>query len=120
MTFVDEFAGYDSTKLIRLIAEARGLGMHFVLATQHPTAEVISTAIKANLVTRVSFKTTGAAASHLVLGVGDAAALLPRGDCLVGTPSGMHRVQAGWVTGPDDQDDSDLATLQRHLARRSA
>jgi S-DNA-T family DNA segregation ATPase FtsK/SpoIIIE len=101
VTVVDEFSGYNTDKLVRLIAEARALDMYFVLATQHPTANVISTSIKANLVTGIAFRVKASTGSHLVIGTGDAVKLTGKGDCLVQAPSGLQRVQAGWVRDAD-------------------
>jgi len=114
LTIVDEFSGYDSGKLVRLIAEARALNMLFVLATQHPTAEVISTSIKANLVTGIGFRTRDQSSSRLIIGVSDGTALRARGDCLVQAGT-LTRVQAGWVTSPRERTPSDVGALMEHL-----
>ncbi len=119
VTIIDEFSGYDSPLLIRLIAEARALDMYFVLATQHPTAETISTAIKANLITSVAVRTRNASASHLILNCADAAGLQAKGDCLVSSPMGLERIQAGWVSGSDGAANSDLAALRQWISSRN-
>ena len=116
ITIVDEFSGYDSAKLIRLIAEARALKMYFVLSTQYPVAEVISTSIKANLVTNIAFRTRNKIGSQLIIGYPDATSLLGQGDCFVNSPKGLERIQAGWVTGPSDKKaGSDLERLKIYL-----
>ncbi len=109
VTIMDEFRGLSDKKLTELIAEARALDMFFILATQHPIAEVVSTAIKANLVTRIALKVRDQTASHLIIQRPDAMWLLPKGDCLVHAPSGFTRAQAGWCTK------SDLKALSVHL-----
>ena len=119
ITIIDEFSGCASPKLIRLISEARALNMFFVLATQHPTAEVISTAIKANMVTGIAFRTQSHVGSRLIIGSSDATSLKTNGDCLVQTPSSLARVQAAWVTTPQDGEASDVRAVQANLAGRS-
>ena len=110
VTIVDEFSEFENRKLVRLIAEARALGMHFVLATQYPRADIISTTIKANLVTRIALRTEGHVGSDLIIGCSQAETLKERGDCLVRTPNALVRVQGGWVR-PED-----IAALAAHLA----
>jgi DNA segregation ATPase FtsK/SpoIIIE-like protein len=100
VTVLDEFSA-PSELLTRLIAEARAFDMFFVLATQHPRADVVPTPIKANLTTGIAFRVRDASASRLIVGVSDASALLPHGDCLVQTPDGLERVQAAWVREED-------------------
>ena len=98
ITIIDEFRGYNTDTLISLVAEARALDMYFILATQHPTADVISTAIKANLVTNVAFRARSAQASQLIIGYSDGVHLLGRGDCYIHSESaGLQRIQSGWV-----------------------
>jgi S-DNA-T family DNA segregation ATPase FtsK/SpoIIIE len=116
ITIVDEFSGYDSDRLVRLIAEARAFNMFFVLATQHPTAEVVSTSIKANLMTGIAFRTRSGDGSRLVVGTSDATKLKTRGDCLV-QASSLTRIQAGWVTGPRDRQVSDIGNLIEYVQR---
>jgi hypothetical protein len=117
LTIVDEFAEYDSRRLIRLIAEARALDMFFILATQHPTKENISTSIKANLITRIAFRTKEQSGSQLLIGTSDAMALQGKGDCLLLSEHvPMSRVQAGWVTAPRETDNSDLMAVTNFLA----
>jgi hypothetical protein len=103
VTIVDEFSGYDdkSEKLVHLIAEGRAARMYFVLATQHPTADVVPTSIKSNLQTAVVFRTREPSTSRLITGCGDATRLLGRGDCLVRSGGCLTRVQAGWVQETD-------------------
>jgi len=111
VTIMDEFRGLNDKKLTEIVAEARALDMFFVLATQHPTAEVVSTAIKTNLVTRIALKVRDQSASHVIIQRPDATSLLPKGDCLVHAPSGFTRAQAGWCTK------SDLKALSDHLSQ---
>ena len=113
---IDEFHGFGcSDQLMSLVAEARSFRIHFVLATQHPTADVISTTVKANLVTRIAFRVANESASRLVLDEPGASKLLGKGDCLARTVDGVYRIQAAWVTTDERGDDSDIIRLQKYL-----
>ena len=120
LTIVDEFSQCDSSRLVRLIAESRALNMFFILATQHPTADVISTSIKANLVTGIALKTQLPSGSQLIIGTSDAVSLLGKGDCLVSSPTGLVRTQAGWVTGPKGGPLTDIGVLAQFLRDSTA
>jgi S-DNA-T family DNA segregation ATPase FtsK/SpoIIIE len=111
ITIMDEFRGISDPKLVSLIAEARSLNMYFILATQHPTADVISTSIKANLVTGVALRVRNSTESRLIIGLPDAESLLPHGDCLVNAPTGVTRIQAAWCR------QADLEALAAHLEK---
>lgn len=113
ITIVDEFRDHSIDKLIRIIAEGRALKMYFILATQHPTAEVISSSIKANLLTSVAVKTNNTSSSNLIVSCADAAELLSRGDAIVNGPDGLTRIQGAWVrTGKG----ADMKALKGYLA----
>ena len=110
---LDEFAGQGTTTLTRLVAESRAFEIYFVLGTQHPTAEVVSSSIKANLMTRIALKTRDKTGSQVILGRSDAAALEGPGDALVDSFLGLERIQAAFVSksGPG----SDLETIRAAL-----
>lgn len=63
--------------LIRLSSMGRAFGLHLVLATQNPKAEVLNTLIRGNLAGRVSFRVTTPEHSRAILGV-SGAEQLPR------------------------------------------
>ena len=107
---MDEFRGLDDDKLVELVAESRSLDIRFILGTQRADASFISTAIKANLPTGISFHVRNQTESRLIIGEPDACSLLPHGDCIVHAPSGLERVQAGWVRP------ADLKALREHLS----
>ena len=114
---IDEFQGFDTPRLVNLLAEARALDMFFILATQHPLAEVLTSQIKANLVTRVAFRTRDSAGSHLILGTPEAASLAGAGDCIVSHARGIDRVQMPWISAAEHEDDSDIGRLAAFLAK---
>ena len=68
--------------IARLAQMARAVGMHLVIATQRPSADVITGLIKANFPSRIAFKVMQASNSRIILDQGGADKLLGLGDML--------------------------------------
>jgi len=85
----------------RVAQMGRAAGMHLVIATQSPRADVITGLMKANIPSRISFKVSSALESRIILDAGgNADKLVGNGDMLyapIGTNKPM-RVQGTWVT----------------------
>lgn len=84
--------------LMSLAAVARSTGIHLILATQRPSADVVTGTLTANLDARIAFKVASAVNSRIVIDQNGAENLLGRGDMLFRRPSGeIVRVQAPFV-----------------------
>ena len=108
VVIIDEFAdliitaGKEvETPLTRIAQLARAIGIHMVIATQRPSAKVITGGIKANFPGRIAFKTSQRIDSTIILDRTGANQLIGRGDmlCLVG--SEPERVQCAFVDTPE-------------------
>ena len=84
--------------LMSLAAVARATGIHLVLATQRPSADVVTGTLKANLPASVAFKVASSTNSRIVLDQNGAENLLGYGDMLFKRPSGeVIRLQAPFI-----------------------
>ncbi|MBE6891322.1 MAG: DNA translocase FtsK [Ruminococcaceae bacterium] len=86
--------------ICRLAQMARAAGMHLVIATQRPSADVITGIIKANIPSRIAFAVSSSMNSRIILDASGAEKLVGRGDMLY-NPLGATkplRVQGSFVS----------------------
>ncbi len=101
----------DMEQLIqRITQKARAAGIHMILATQSPRAEVITGIIKANTPCRIAFQVSSALDSRVILDTKGAEKLVGKGDMLYLPPgsSKLIRAQGAFVT------DDEIAQLVQH------
>lgn len=108
VVIVDEFAdlimqvGKEvETPIARLAQKARAIGIHVILTTQRPSANVITGLIRANFPARMAFKVATNIDSRVVLDAPGAEHLVGRGDMLVSNNSKTERVQCAFIDTPE-------------------
>jgi DNA segregation ATPase FtsK/SpoIIIE, S-DNA-T family len=94
----------------RLAARGRNVGIHLVVATQRPTADIITGNIKANMPCRISFSLPSSRDSQVILDEPGAERLLRNGDMLLMVGGQLIRLQGYYV---------DPATIEVELKRLS-
>lgn len=107
LVVIDEFAdlmhlvGKDmESKVSRLAAMSRAVGIHLVLATQRPSVDVITGVIKNNIPTRIAFAVTSSTDSRIILDEPGADKLLGKGDMLYMSSSSpaTERIQGSFLS----------------------
>lgn len=85
-------------KNVRRIAQkARSVGIHLVISTQRPSAQIIDTDLRANLDMRVAFRLPSASDSQVILDESGAEDLGGNGDMLFKEADALTRLQGTFV-----------------------
>jgi len=101
--------------IVRIAQKARAVGIHLILATQRPQANVVTGLIKSNMPARISFKVASGMDSRIVLDQKGGELLLGQGDMLYLSPrsSKLTRAQGTLV---DDKEIRRVAKFMREVA----
>ena len=92
--------------ICRVAQMGRAAGMHLVIATQRPSADVITGLMKANIPSRIAFAVASAMESRIILDTAGAEKLVGKGDMLY-APLGQgkpKRVQGCFITDDEVQE----------------
>ncbi len=117
---IDEFAdliitaGKEvETPLMRLAQLARAIGIHLIIATQRPSANIITGGIKANFPSRIAFRVMSSIDSRTILDSTGANQLIGKGDMLITTGSEAVRLQCAFIDTPEIEKVTDYIAEQQ-------
>ena len=92
--------------ICRVAQMGRAAGMHLIIATQRPSADVITGLMKANIPSRIAFAVSSAMESRIILDQSGAEKLIGMGDMLF-SPVGIGkpiRIQGAFVSDEERED----------------
>ena len=92
--------------ICRVAQMGRAAGMHLIIATQRPSADVITGLMKANIPSRIAFAVSSAMESRIILDQGGAEKLVGMGDMLF-SPVGCGkptRIQGAFVSDEEREE----------------
>ena len=87
--------------IIRLAQKGRAAGIHVIIATQRPSADVITGLIKANFTTRIAFRVSTRVDSFTIIDSPGAEHLIGNSDMFYSAGKEMERMQCAYIT-PDE------------------
>ncbi len=101
--------------IVRIAQKARAVGIHLILATQRPQANVVTGLIKGNMPCRVTFKVASGLDSRIVLDQKGGELLLGMGDMLFLSPS-SHKLSRAQGTLVDDKEIRKVTKFLKDIA----
>jgi DNA segregation ATPase FtsK/SpoIIIE, S-DNA-T family len=102
--------------IVRIAQKARAVGIHLILATQRPEAQVVTGLIKSNMPGRICFQVRSRLDSRIMLDQSGGELLLGQGDMLMLRPTGggLVRAQAAFV---DDKEIRGVCNFLKEIAQ---
>lgn len=90
--------------IVRIAQLGRAAGVHLIIATQRPDANVITGLIKANFPARIAFRTSTSIDSKIIIDRAGAQQLIGNGDMLMVVNGETTRAQCAYVSNDEIQD----------------
>lgn len=92
--------------IARIAQKARAAGIHLIIATQTPRADVVTGIIKANIPSRIAFQVSSKLDSRVILDVSGADKLVGKGDMLYLPPGSakLERAQGAFISDEEVED----------------
>ena len=102
--------------IARIAQKARAAGIHLIIATQTPRADVVTGIIKANIPSRIAFQVSSQLDSRVILDTKGAEKLVGKGDMLYLPPGSakLERSQGAFVT------DAEVERIIDHCAAQGS
>ena len=116
VVIIDEYADLKDTNpevedfITRLSQKARACGIHLIVATQRPSADIISGRIKANIPNAISFNLSNSNNYKTIFGKGIPYNLLNRGDGVLRDASSIKEFQRfqSPIISPDEREEENV------------
>lgn len=89
--------------IARITQMARAAGIHMIVATQTPRADVITGVIKANIPSRIAFQVASKLDSRVILDANGADKLIGQGDMIYLPPGSAQQIRAQGVLVTDEE-----------------
>ena len=91
------------TSICRIAQKARAAGMHLIVATQRPSADVITGIMKSNIPSRIAFAVASQVESRIILDQTGAEKLIGKGDMLYAPIGGgkPQRIQGCFISSEE-------------------
>ena len=92
--------------IARIAQKARAAGIHLIIATQTPRADVVTGIIKANIPSRIAFQVSSKLDSRVILDISGADKLVGQGDMLYLAPGSakLERAQGAFISDEEVED----------------
>jgi len=101
--------------ILKLTQKSRAVGIHIILATQRPSADILKGTIKANISTRFAFRVPSSTDSSVVLDKTGAEKLLGKGDMLLSENGLVRRIQGAYLSPEEIERITNFIKQQREV-----